>query len=93
MAKDMAIVAGGKVVNIGRFSDSYAETETIKDLNGKDVIIGDDYHDGKFYRDGEILLSESEKLSAVTADRDNLLDDIAALIEEVYNMDSEMIGE
>ena len=87
MAKDMAIVDGGKVVNIGLFTDSYTETETIRDLGGKEVIIGDDYHDGKFYRDGEIILSESEQLSIVTAERDSLLDDMQALIDEVLGGD------
>lgn len=35
---------------------------------------------------------EHEQLNLVTADRDNLLSDIAALIEEVYTMDSEMMS-
>lgn len=35
---------------------------------------------------------EHAQLAVVTADRDNLLSDIAALIEEVYEMDSEMMS-
>lgn len=34
---------------------------------------------------------EHEQLEVVTADRDDLLSDIAALIEEVYEMDSEIM--
>ena len=36
---------------------------------------------------------EHEQYSAITAERDALLDDLASLIDEVYTMDSEMMEE
>ena len=52
------------------------------------VAIGDSYHDNRFWRDGALILSESEQIQA-EAD-----DEIAALIDDVYQGDLlELFGE
>lgn len=67
MAKTMAALENGDVVNMIWCSDSQSETDTLKNVNDRPVGIGDTYADGKFYRDdAEILtpLEEARKLNA-----------------------------
>lgn len=64
MAKTMAALENGDVVNMIWCSDSQSETDTLKNVDDRPVGIGDTYADGKFYRDdAEILtpLEEAEK--------------------------------
>lgn len=69
MAKNMARIDNGIVVNIEWCSDRMAETDTLKNFEGRSIGIGDTYSDGKFYRDGEEIMSTVEKL----ADAENAL--------------------
>lgn len=67
MAKNMARIENGSVVNVEWCSDRTIETEFLKDPADRSIAIGDTYVDGKFYRDGtEILtpLEEAQKLIA-----------------------------
>lgn len=67
MAKTMAALENGDVVNMIWCSDSQSETDTLKNVDDRPVGIGDTYADGKFYRDdAEILtpLEEARKLNA-----------------------------
>ena len=67
MAKSMALIENGDVVNMIWCSDSQSETDTLKNVDDRPVGIGDTYADGKFYRDdAEILtpLEEARKLNA-----------------------------
>ncbi len=64
MAKTMARIEDGIVVNLEWRSDIESEADTLKECGDLPVGIGDTYTDGKFYRDGvEILtpLEESQK--------------------------------
>lgn len=54
--------------------------------NDVPVEIGDTYDDGVFYRKGEKVLTELEK-----AEQEHAAE-MAALIEEIYMEDLEMIG-
>lgn len=79
MAKNMALIEDGVVVNILWCSGDEPETETLIDMNDYPVGVGDTYENGKFYRDGvEILtpLEEVRKENAV------LVADLAALDKE-----------
>lgn len=96
MAKNMARIEAGIVVNIEWCSYSQAQTETLIDLADRPVAIGDTYTDGKFYRDGvEVLTPEEaqrELVTELTAENATLIDEMAQMIEEVYQSDLEMMG-
>ena len=57
MAKSMALVENGVVVNVLWCSDRESETETLIDTEDRPVAIGDSYESGKFYRNGEEVLT------------------------------------
>lgn len=73
MAKSMARIEDGIVVNVEWCSDLTAETDTLKNIADRLVEVGDTYSDGKFYRDGEEILTSAEKLA-----------EYEALINELY---------
>ena len=62
MAKNMARIEDGLVVNIEWCSDKQAQTETLINLADRPVAIGDTYDGSDFYRDGEKVLTPIEKL-------------------------------
>ena len=76
MAKNMALVSDGVVVNVLWCSDKAAQTDTIIDPAGRPVGIGDTYSGGKFYRSGVEVLTPLEEAQA----------EIAALREEKADM-------
>lgn len=57
MAKSMALVDNGVVVNVLWCSDRESETETLIDTADRPAAIGDSYESGKFYRNGEEVLT------------------------------------
>lgn len=63
MAKSMARIKDGIVINIEWCSDDAAETETLKNAEGRAIEMGDTYSDGRFYRNGNIIMSTAEKLA------------------------------
>ena len=67
MAKSMALIENGTIVNMLWCSDSEQETAFLINPADRPVTIGDTYSNGKFYRDGvEILtlLEEAQKKNA-----------------------------
>ena len=76
MAKNMALVSDGVVVNVLWCSDKATQTDTIIDPAGRPVGIGDTYSGGKFYRSGVEVLTPLEEAQA----------EIAALREEKADM-------
>lgn len=74
MAKNMAKIKNGVVINIEWCSDKTAETNTLKNTNNLHVGIGDTYSKGKFYRDGEQILSMAERLANAEAELAKLLE-------------------
>lgn len=84
MAKNMALLEQGAVINLLWCSDQEPETERLVDCGERPVCLGDSYTNGKFYRDGQAVLSEAEALRAQNA---QLLDAMAQMVEEVYESD------
>ena len=62
MAKNMARIQNGLVVNIEWCSDKQAQTDILINLADRPVAIGDTYDGSDFYRDGEKVLTPIEKL-------------------------------
>lgn len=91
MAKSMAIIADGVVSNVIWCSDGEPETDTRKNTDDRPIGIGDTYLDGKFYRDGEELLTPLEQAYKELAEAQAALaaaptvEEIAAAIREGAN--------
>ena len=56
MAKNMARIKNGVVVNVEWCPDNTAETKSLKDMYDLPVVIGDTWKDGKFYRGVEEII-------------------------------------
>lgn len=77
MAKTMAKIENGVVVNLEWHNDNTPDTATLISSGERPVAIGDTYTEGFFYHDGEKVLSEKEQLQAQNAE-------LQALIDELY---------
>lgn len=97
MAKPMARIENGLVVNMEWCSDRTPENDALKDPNGRSVGVGDTWADGRFYREGVEILTPLEAAraenAALAAQNDALVNDMASLVEEVYQSDLEMMTE
>ena len=67
MAKNMARIENGQVVNIEWSADSTPESDTLKDIADRPVDIGDTYENGKFYRKGIEVMSYVEDMENALA--------------------------
>lgn len=76
MAKTMAALENGGVVNMIWCRDSQPETDTLKNVNDRPVGIGDTYADGKFYRDGVEILTPLEEAVRKNAEYEAALSEI-----------------
>lgn len=97
MAKNMALIENSIVVNILWCSDSEMETEVLINPSDRPIDIGDTFINGKFYRDGEEILTPLEE-ALKTADEyaienAELLDAMAEMIDNVYNQDLGLMEE
>lgn len=88
MAKNMARVEDGVVVNIEWCANTKEETDTLKEINGLPIKIGDTYDGSAFYRDGERLLTTLEKaineIVAMKEENAMLLECVLEMSEIVY---------
>ena len=80
MAKSMALVDNGVVVNILWCSDRESETETLIDTEDRPVAIGDSYESGKFYRNGEEVLTPLQAAMKKNAEYEAALSEIEAAL-------------
>ena len=80
MAKNMALVENGVVVNVLWCPDRAPETETLIDTADRPVGIGDTYTDGKFYRDGAEVLTPLEEALKQNAAYEQALSEIEAAL-------------
>ena len=76
MAKSMALIENGAVANMLWCSDSEPETATLVNPADHPVAIGDTYSDGKFYRDGEEILTPLEEALKKNAEYEAALSEI-----------------
>lgn len=80
MAKNMALVENGIVVNVLWCSDRALETETLIDTADRPVGIGDTYTNGKFFRDGAEILTPLEEALKQNAAYEQALSEIEAAL-------------
>lgn len=76
MAKSMALIENGSVINMLWCSDSEPETDTIINPADRPVAIGDTYSNGKFYRDGAEILTPLEEALKKNAEYEAALTEI-----------------
>lgn len=76
MAKSMALIENGTVVNMLWCSASQPETDTIINPADRPVGIGDTYSNGKFYRDGVEILTPLEEALKKNAEYESALTEI-----------------
>ena len=60
MAKNMARIEDGTVINLEWCSDSAPETAELREYEGYAIRIGDIWEDGKWMRGGAAVLTEAE---------------------------------
>lgn len=85
VAKTMAVIDGGIVVNMIWCSDYTPETDIRKDPEDRPVGIGDTYADGRWYRDGVEILTQLEQAQKELADLQSQIDDLDASYREGVN--------
>lgn len=85
MAKTMAIIDDGIVVNISWCSDNEPENESQKDPEDRPIRIGDTYSDGKWYRDGAEILTPLEQARQDIADLQSQISELDAAYQEGVN--------
>ena len=80
MAKNMARIENGIVVNVEWCSDETPETDVLKNMGSYMAAIGDTYSDGFFYRNGERVLTNVEFTSryyeSIIAEQDLMILDL-----------------
>lgn len=95
MAKPMARIENGAVVNLEWCSDYQAQDGTMVDVQDRPVRIGDSFDGVSFYRDGIRVLSATEealgkiktleaKIDALTSQNEFLEECVAEMAGEVY---------
>ena len=86
MAKIMARIENGVVVNIEWWSDEVVQTKTLIDIEDRPVDIGNTYVDGKFYDNGVEVITEIEYLQRKLVEYGEELAELdAALLDAQYN--------
>lgn len=81
MAKTMAKIENGIVVNVEWHSDYAMETDALKDPKDRAVGIGDTYDNGKWYRDGVEILTPLEEAQNRIAELETIDADKTAALE------------
>lgn len=76
MAKSMALIENGTVINVLWCSDSQPESDTIVNPADRLVGIGDTYSNGKFYRDGVEILTPLEEAQKKNTEYESALTEI-----------------
>lgn len=69
MAKNMARLVDGVVVNLEWCSDEAPETAELREYEGYAIRIGDSWEDGKWMRDGAAVLTEAQIAAQVAEER------------------------
>lgn len=80
MAKNMAFVENGIVSNILWCADREPDTESLIDTADRPVAIWDSYESGKFYRNGEEVLTPLQAAMKKNAEYEAALSEIEAAL-------------
>ena len=80
MAKTMARIKDGIVINLVWVDDNTIETDELKNIYNLHVNIGDVYDNYSYYRDGVKLLTHREQLIKNINDYDSALTEIATIV-------------
>lgn len=80
MAKNMARLESGVVVNIEWCSDLTTETDTLKDMGDCAVAVGDVYENGKFYHDGIEVVTPLESAMLLIKDMQSALNKLGVVV-------------
>lgn len=80
MAKNMARIENGVVVNIEWCSDKVMDSDVLVSVYDKPVTIGDTYDGTDFYHDGEKVLTEEQILMIEVVDYETALKEIEAAL-------------
>ena len=80
MAKSMASIENGVVSNILWCADREPETDSLIDTADWPVAIGDSYESGKFYRNGEEVLTPLQEALKKNAEYEAALSEIEAAL-------------
>ena len=80
MAKNMAFVENGIVSNILWCADMETETDSLIDTADRPVAIGDSYESGKFYRNGEEVLTPLQEALKKNAEYEAAMSEIEAAL-------------
>ena len=85
MAKSMARIENGVVINIEWCSEETIQTETLVNIEDRVVRVGDVYIDEKFYNNGVEVLTEKEIMQKRLSEYEELLAELdAAFLELQY---------
>lgn len=87
MAKDMARIENGVVVNIESWDESKQETSSLKNTGDLRVMTGDTYRNGRFYRDGHEIGDPGND------EAQDLIEALGAAAEALYEADLASIAE
>lgn len=84
MAKTMARIENGMVVNVIWCNASTADSDTLISVGERPVGIGDTYRDGRFWRDGVEVLTPMEELRERIRELEAENADKAAALDAIY---------
>ena len=84
MAITMARLTGGSVTNLESWGNETLEEANLKYVGDKPVAIGDTYVDGKYYRNGEEVLTPAEaENQALQKENQALIEALEVAAEEL----------
>ena len=80
MAKTVARISNGVVINLEIVTDATKETDCLRNTYDLPLEIGDTYSNGHFYHEGREILTYREQLQKMISDYDSALTEISAYI-------------
>ena len=80
MAKSMASIENGVVSNILWCADREPDTDSLMETGDRPVAIGDTYENGKFYRNGEEVMTPLQEALKKNAEYEAAMSEIEAAL-------------
>lgn len=76
MAKNMARVINGIVINIERHSDTKNDTDDLISIRDLPVTFGDTFDGEHFYHNGEKILTITDELTSTIKEKDTIITEL-----------------